>query len=46
MIAGAIGICVGGAAAVTAIFPSSALWMSAIVCRSPYQLDYSTSHYS
>lgn len=46
MIAGAIGVCVGGAAAVTAIFPSSALWMSAIVCRSPYQLDYSTSHYS
>jgi hypothetical protein len=46
MIGGAIGICVGGAAAITAMFPSTALWMSPIVCRSPYQLAYSTPHYS
>src|SRR5262249_10831207 len=46
VIGGAIGICVGGAAALLALFPSTALWMSPLVCRSPYQLDYSTSHYS
>jgi hypothetical protein len=43
---GVIGICVGGAAAVTALIPSSALWMSAIVCRGGYQMGYNTSHYS
>jgi hypothetical protein len=40
------GICVGAAAALTAVFPATALWASVIVCRSPYHLDYSTSHYS
>ncbi len=45
-ILGLIGICVGGAAALTAAFPSSALWMSSIVCSSGYQLTYGTSDYS
>jgi hypothetical protein len=45
-LAGLFGICVGAAAALTAVFPATALWASAIVCRSPYHLDYSTSHYS
>jgi hypothetical protein len=43
---GVIGACVGGAAALTALVPSSALWMSAIVCRGGYQMGYNTSHYS
>jgi hypothetical protein len=43
---GGFGLCVGGAAAVTAVFPSSALWMSSIVCRSGYDLGYNTSNYS
>src|SRR6185437_6230977 len=46
MIGGIFGLCVGGAAAVTALFPSTALWMSPIVCRSPYHLASSTSNYS
>jgi len=46
MIGGVIGLCVGAAAAVTAVFPSSALWMSAIVCPSGYGLTSNTSHYS
>jgi hypothetical protein len=46
LLGGAIGLCVGGAAAVLAVFPSSALWMSPIVCRSGYDLGYNTSHYS
>lgn len=46
MIGGAIGLCIGGAAALTAMFPSTALWMSGIVCRSPYHLVTSTSSYS
>ncbi|MGO9382275.1 MAG: hypothetical protein ACLP4W_09295 [Mycobacterium sp.] len=46
LIGGAIGLCVGGAAAVTALIPSSALWMSGIVCSSGYQMAYNTSHYS
>ncbi|WP_156623099.1 hypothetical protein [Mycobacterium sp. 1164966.3] len=46
IIGGAIGLCVGGTAALTAIFPSTALWMSGIVCRSPYHLVASTSSYS
>ncbi|MFZ1175841.1 MAG: hypothetical protein WAO15_06140, partial [Mycobacterium sp.] len=40
MIGGAIGICVGGAAALIAVLPSSVLWMSPIVCSRPYQLAY------
>ena len=37
-IGGAIGLCVGFAAAVIALIPSSALWMSGIVCISGYRL--------
>jgi hypothetical protein len=43
---GGIGLCIGAAAAATAAIPSSALWMSAIVCDSGYQLAYNTSDYS
>ncbi len=46
IVGGGFGICIGGAAALVAVFPSSALWTSAIVCSSPYQLAYGTSHYS
>jgi hypothetical protein len=46
MLGGALGLCVGGAAAVTALFPSTALWMGPIVCRSGYAMAYNTSHYS
>ncbi len=46
MLAGLIGACVGGVAAVTAVTPWTMLWASPIVCRSPYHLDYSTSNYS
>ncbi|HUO39223.1 MAG TPA: DUF3060 domain-containing protein, partial [Mycobacterium sp.] len=43
---GAVGIIFGGAAALTAVMPSSALWTSAIICGGPNQLTYNTSHYS
>ena len=43
---GAIGICVGGAAVLTAVLPSSALWTSTILCGGPNQLMSNTSHYS
>lgn len=46
IVVGGGGICVGGAAALIAVSPSSALWTSAIVCSSPYQLAYKTAHYS
>ncbi|OBG46522.1 hypothetical protein A5672_07835 [Mycobacterium alsense] len=46
MLGGAIGLCFGGAAAVTALIPSTALWMSALVCGSGYDMAYNTSHYS
>jgi hypothetical protein len=46
LLGGAIGLCVGIAAAVTALIPSSALWMSPIVCRGGYAMAYNTSHYS
>ena len=46
LLGGAIGLCVGGAAAVTALIPSAALWMSPIVCRGGYEMAYNTSHYS
>jgi hypothetical protein len=46
VVGGVLGICVGGAAAITAMFPSTALWMSPIICRSPYELAYNSSHYS
>jgi len=43
---GVLGGSVGGAAALTAVIPSSALWTSGIVCNSPYHLAYTTSNYS
>jgi hypothetical protein len=46
MLGGVIGLCVGGAAAVTAVIPSTALWMSPIVCRGGYEMAYNASHYS
>jgi hypothetical protein len=46
LVGGMIGLCVGAAAALTAVFPSSALWMSPIMCPSGYGLTSSTSHYS
>lgn len=46
LLGGALGLCVGGAAAVTVAIPSSALWMSPLVCRSGYDLGYNTSNYS
>jgi hypothetical protein len=46
MLAGLIGACVGGVAAVTAVAPWTMLWASPIVCRNTYHLDYSTSNYS
>ena len=45
-VAGAIGGCIGGGAALTAAFPSTALWTSAIVCGGPNKLMVNTSHYS
>lgn len=46
VLGGAFGVCVGGAAAVTAVIPSSALWMSPIVCRGGYEMAYNTTSYS
>ena len=40
-IGAAIGLCVGAAAGVIALTPSSAVWMSGIVCISGYRLAYS-----
>jgi hypothetical protein len=45
-IVGFLGFCAGAAAALIAVFPSSALWTSAIVCGGPGQLMTNTSHYS
>lgn len=49
-IIGVLGGVLGGLVAVVAVlvtqFPSSVLWMSAIVCDSPYHLEYDVSHYS
>jgi hypothetical protein len=45
-IVGAIGLCVGAAASLTATMPASALWTSPFVCDSGYQLAYSTTGYS
>ncbi|OBF03436.1 hypothetical protein A5730_21590 [Mycobacterium sp. ACS4054] len=46
VLGGVIGLCAGVGAAVTAVIPSAALWMSPIVCRSGYEMAYNTSHYS
>jgi hypothetical protein len=43
---GLLGGCIGGAAALTAVWPSSALWTSSMVCGAPKQLMINTSHYS
>jgi hypothetical protein len=45
-ILGAVGICIGAAASLTATMPSSALWTSPFVCDSGYQLAHNTSNYS
>ncbi len=45
-IIGALGICIGAAAALTAAMPASAMWTSPIVCDSGYQLAYNTTNYS
>jgi hypothetical protein len=46
VLAGLFGLCIGISAAITAVFPATALWASPIVCRSPYHLDYRSSSYS
>jgi hypothetical protein len=45
-ILGTLGLCVGAAASLTAMMPSSALWTSPFVCDSGYQLAYDTTNYS
>lgn len=45
-ILGTLGLCVGAAASLTAVMPSSALWTSPFVCDSGYQLAYDTTDYS
>jgi hypothetical protein len=42
-IVGALGLCIGAAAALTATMPASALWMSPFVCDSGYQLAKNVS---
>ena len=42
-IIGALGLCIGAAAALTATMPASALWMSPFVCDSGYQLAKNVS---
>lgn len=41
-----IGICAGGAAAVTSVFPMSAYWTGPLVCRGGYDLAYRTARYT
>jgi len=45
-IVGALGICVGAGASLTATLPASALWASPFVCDSGYELAYNTTNYS
>ncbi len=45
-IIGALGICIGAAASLTATMPASAMWTSPFVCDSGYQLAYNTTNYS
>jgi hypothetical protein len=45
-IIGALGICIGAAASLTAAMPASAMWTSPFVCDSGYQLAYDTTNYS
>jgi hypothetical protein len=53
IIGGIIGVLGGGLGGLVAVvtilviqFPSSVLWMSGIVCSSPYHLEHDVSHYS
>jgi hypothetical protein len=49
IVGGIIGVLGGFGGVVTLVnlqFPSSVLWMSRIVCDSPYRLAYDVSHYS
>ena len=46
VLGGVLSVCVGVASGVTTLFPSSALWMSGIVCISEYHMVYDTSRYS
>ncbi|OBG34805.1 hypothetical protein [Mycobacterium sp. E3198] len=45
-IVGALGLCIGAAASLTATMPASAMWTSPFVCDSGYQLAYNTTNYS
>jgi hypothetical protein len=45
VIGGLIAVGGGGAAVTTKVVPSSALWMSGIVCSSPSHLEYTRSHF-
>ncbi|ORV85971.1 hypothetical protein AWC11_18895 [Mycobacterium interjectum] len=45
-IIGALGLCIGAAASLTATMPASAMWTSPFVCDSGYQLAYNTTNYS
>lgn len=40
------GICMGVAAALTSVFPASAYWTQAFVCRGGYELAYRTARYT
>jgi uncharacterized membrane protein YgdD (TMEM256/DUF423 family) len=42
-IVGALGLCIGAAAALTLTVPTSALWMSPLVCDDEYQLAHNVS---
>lgn len=46
VIGGGLGACVGGAAALTAVLPTTALWTSRFVCGGPNELMIDTAHYS
>lgn len=49
IVGGIVGVLGGLFGVVTLLntqFPSSVLWMSGIVCHSPYHLDYDVSHYN
>jgi hypothetical protein len=45
-VVGGIGACVGGAAALTAVVPTSALWTSRFVCDGPNKMMIDTANYS
>jgi hypothetical protein len=39
-----VGACVGGAAALTAVLPTTALWTSRFVCGGPDELKINTAN--